>query len=126
MAFAGHTGSVRMPQKVLVCSFYSSLQKLHTKYKDCFVVCQRMMHRSIGRFMTTEIILVEKKKQQKKINLREKMEESTLKIRSAIIILKFSELSNYLLCTLTGSKISGCKKFCLLNPDYFTVNLIQL
>lgn len=61
MAFAGDTGSVPTPQKVLVGSFYSFPQKLHAKYKDCFVVCQRMMHRSTGTFMTTEVILVEKK-----------------------------------------------------------------
>lgn len=73
MAFAGCTGSVPIPQKVLVGSFYSFPQKSHTKYKECFVACQRMIRKSIGRFMTTEVILSWKKTTKKpKISLREK------------------------------------------------------
>lgn len=126
MAFAGCTGSVPIPQKVLVGSFYSFPQKSHTKYKECFVACQRMIRKSIGRFMTTEVILMEKNNKKTKDQLKgEKWKKVLWKLG---LQLKFKNFQSFqITCSVLcqAPRYLDANWLCLLKPDYFTVNLIQ-
>lgn len=126
MAFAGCTGSVPIPQKVLVGSFYSFPQKSHTKYRECFVACQRMIRKSIGRFMTTEVILMEKNNKKTKDQLKgEKWKKVLWKLG---LQLKFKNFQSFqITCSVLcqAPRYLDANWLCLLKPDYFTVNLIQ-
>lgn len=126
MAFAGCTGSVPIPQKMLVGSFYSFPQKSHTKYKECFVACQRMIRKSIGRFMTTEVILMEKNNKKTKDQLKgEKWKKVLWKLG---LQLKFKNFQSFqITCSVLcqAPRYLDANWLCLLKPDYFTVNLIQ-